>query len=382
MPEFDVFTLPVHPVAEQFPMMPEDELKALAADIAANGLKHPILVGRVQSGQWTLDDGRNRREGCRIAGVQPTIEYQEYQCEAEQVRRIWSENGQRRNMTKGVRAMVAACIFPEPEKGGRGKKALTIKEIGVNAGSLSQARTVIRYAPELVDDVKAERRSLMDAYTIAKDRRQAKNLAEESLQRLRDMAPDLADRVADGTDKLTLVAAQAMLDDCRKSTSVQAVVANDENGDVVAGVVRETPELPCQIAACNDHEVRQAVEETITKQEPQPAAQSSPVWAMVAREFIRQLSRQVIDRTREIGEELAEVKAKSSDASFSEWLQALGWSDEDARRFMEILDRLDDEDADDLGVIDLSVLNVAASFGVNQPAKAADASAPIALAAE
>ena len=39
------------------------------------------------------------------------------------VKRIWSENGPRRSMSKGAKAMVAACMFPEKEKGGRGKKA-------------------------------------------------------------------------------------------------------------------------------------------------------------------------------------------------------------------------------------------------------------------
>ena len=40
-------------------------------------------------------------------------------------------------------------MYPEPEKGGRGKKALTIKEFA--GGLLSQARTVLAHTPEIVD---------------------------------------------------------------------------------------------------------------------------------------------------------------------------------------------------------------------------------------
>ena len=78
-----------------------------------------------------------------------------------------------------------------------------------------------------------------------------------------------------------------------------------------------------------------------------------------------------------------QAKTKLSDASFSEWLQrALGWTDEDARRFIEVRDRFDNDDADELGVIDLSVLQIAASFVGNQAGEAAGAPEPGSVAGE
>jgi hypothetical protein len=56
----------IHPAAAMFPMMPEDELKATAADIAANGLQEKIVMCKGE-----VLDGRNRLRACEIAGVSP-----------------------------------------------------------------------------------------------------------------------------------------------------------------------------------------------------------------------------------------------------------------------------------------------------------------------
>ncbi len=50
-------------------------------------------------------------------------------------------------MTKGQRAMAVAKIYPDPEKGGRGKKRLG--DLKVSAERISLARTVLTYAPDL-----------------------------------------------------------------------------------------------------------------------------------------------------------------------------------------------------------------------------------------
>ena len=58
---------PVHPVADLFPRMTDEELADLAADIKANGLIHPIVVDK----DGVLIDGRNRARACEIAGIEP-----------------------------------------------------------------------------------------------------------------------------------------------------------------------------------------------------------------------------------------------------------------------------------------------------------------------
>jgi len=61
-------------------------------------------------------------------------------------------------MTKppaGQRAMIAAKLFPEPEKQGHGKKGLAAERFPmVHKGSLSLARAVLAYSLELAEAVR------------------------------------------------------------------------------------------------------------------------------------------------------------------------------------------------------------------------------------
>jgi hypothetical protein len=62
--------------------------------------------------------------------------------------------------------MAVAKLYPDPEKGGRGKKnSLEIKEFP-NAGSVSQARTVLKWLPQIADQVMAGTKPLNEAYTL------------------------------------------------------------------------------------------------------------------------------------------------------------------------------------------------------------------------
>lgn len=67
-------------------------------------------------------------------------------------------------MNKGALAMVAACMYPDPEKGGRGKNSSIMEGFsGVDMRRLSEARTVLELAPDLVEGVKRGDPSLADA---------------------------------------------------------------------------------------------------------------------------------------------------------------------------------------------------------------------------
>jgi hypothetical protein len=61
-----------------------------------------------------LVDGRNRRAACKLAGYRPEIRLLNGE---DPTAYVLSANVHRRHMTAGQRAMAAAVIYPEPEKG-------------------------------------------------------------------------------------------------------------------------------------------------------------------------------------------------------------------------------------------------------------------------
>ena len=95
-----------HEFAEIFPMMSEEALSSLAADIKANGLREPVRLfeGRIL-------DGRNRFLACRRAGVPATFE--EFRGDRDAALRfVISLNLERRHLDESQRAMAGARIKP------------------------------------------------------------------------------------------------------------------------------------------------------------------------------------------------------------------------------------------------------------------------------
>ncbi len=139
----DIHKLEVHPSADIFPMIPKEELQELADDIKANGLIHPIIIK-----DGLLIDGRNRREACRIAGIEPEVQ----ELNGQDINAyIIASNINRRHMTKGQRAMAVAKIYPDTQQGK--KTSLKINEVSVSSGYIRQARTVLKHLPDLADNV-------------------------------------------------------------------------------------------------------------------------------------------------------------------------------------------------------------------------------------
>lgn len=184
MTEYDV-----HPVADLFPMLADDELAELAEDIQQRGLLQAIVLdadGRVL-------DGRNRLAACKRAGVEPRFET--YTGDDPDGYAL-SVNVQRRSLTKSQRAMLIAKsgLFPEETTEDDGSK--------ISKAMLSKARLVLRYAPALVDVVISGADQLNRAYEFARQEKDKSEGEEAQLARLRAEDPELADKVVEG--ELTL----------------------------------------------------------------------------------------------------------------------------------------------------------------------------------
>lgn len=177
--------IPVHPVADLFPMLAEDELQELADDIKQRGLLQPIVLdsrGRVL-------DGRNRLAACDLAGVVPNFET--YDGDDPEGFAL-AVNTQRRNLTKGQRAMLIV------EAGPFNDLSADEEALKISGAYISMARTVKKYAPALVGPVISGADQLARAYEFAKTEKDKSDGAEAQLARLRREDPDLANRVVEG----------------------------------------------------------------------------------------------------------------------------------------------------------------------------------------
>lgn len=95
--------LRAHPAADLFPMLPDDELQALADDVRRSGLRQPIVTMEVDGERLVLD-GRNRYRACAMSSVEPTFIAFDGD---DPFALVVSANLHRRHMSTSQRAMVA-----------------------------------------------------------------------------------------------------------------------------------------------------------------------------------------------------------------------------------------------------------------------------------
>ena len=239
----------VHPVADLFPMMSEDELNDLAADIKANGQIHPIIITHEEADEGAeeiLIDGRNRWRACEIAGVEPRFERLNGQ---DPVAYIMSSND-RRDMTQGQRAIVAAMTnsyklyeFGAIENLGRALK--------VPRARVSEALVIVRHAPDLAEQV---RKGVTPFHAALEQARKAKAASDDNadkMARLRKEAPDLADLAGISLDE-AIKKLEARNADEAKLATIEA-----DASDLVA-LVREGRMSVSDALAASDERKRQA----------------------------------------------------------------------------------------------------------------------------
>ena len=118
----------VHPVADLFPMLPDEELADLAADIKIRGQLQPIVL----DSDGRILDGRNRFAACNLAVVEP--QFVTYDGDDPDGYAL-AVNISRRHMTKGQQALVVAKALLDSNNAGQVRAA---KSIGVSQGRIAQ----------------------------------------------------------------------------------------------------------------------------------------------------------------------------------------------------------------------------------------------------
>ena len=184
-----------HPASMIFPLMDEDELRLLADDIKANGLREDIVL----DSDGKIVDGRNRQSACLLAGVKPR--YKTLPDGVSPVAYVISENLRRRHLTKSQAAMSAAeaePLFAAEAKGRQGERTDLCQKIdtcpsesphratddagelfGVNRQYVSDAKAIMQESPGLAEKVKNKELTLQDAKRELRSERQQKQAAEK-----------------------------------------------------------------------------------------------------------------------------------------------------------------------------------------------------------
>jgi ParB-like chromosome segregation protein Spo0J len=92
----------VHPAADLFPMMSDDELDALGADMLEHGQREPIILYHGQ-----ILDGRNRYRACILKGIEPKVRSE---LPPDPYAFVATVNLHRRHLSEEQRGMIAARL--------------------------------------------------------------------------------------------------------------------------------------------------------------------------------------------------------------------------------------------------------------------------------
>jgi DNA modification methylase len=145
----------IHPFAELFPPMPDDQYQALKADIAENGQSEDIIIW-----QDKLIDGRHRLRACLELGIQPDTA--ELDDASDPYIYVISHNLHRRHLSTSQRSMVAAKLATLKKGGDRksedfkGQICTSIDEaalqLNVSPRSVKTAKQVIEHGSKAIVD--------------------------------------------------------------------------------------------------------------------------------------------------------------------------------------------------------------------------------------
>jgi ParB-like chromosome segregation protein Spo0J len=180
-----------HRFAETWPLLEGEAFDAFTANIAANGLRVPIVLY-----QSEILDGRNRYRACLDAGIEPHFEQASATNDDEALNLVESLNQHRRHLSYEERAFAAARLANarvgsnQFKKEGSSKELPSLSEMqtanqavgnyeaaklrDVSVMTVKRAKAVLAYAPELEPDIKAGKISLTAATNKVRPKRQPK----------------------------------------------------------------------------------------------------------------------------------------------------------------------------------------------------------------
>lgn len=219
-----------HPIAAIFPLMTDDGIELLAADILEHGLREPIMLfeGKVL-------DGRNRLAACIAAKVTPR--FAEFRGETvEAVALVWSVNCRRRHLNSSQIAIAEAkrvAIDAEYAARREAESKARMSEGGAQAGRgrplLDRPRQRISnpIEPVALRDERARTLGTNNSYL-------------STASRIVEARPDLAEKIEQGEMTIPKAKLELQRQEKREQLEAKAAVApKPKAGRIVCGVLPE-----------------------------------------------------------------------------------------------------------------------------------------------
>lgn len=182
-----------HRYAAVFPLLDDDKIASLAADIKANGLKSPIVLfeGKVL-------DGRNRATACNLAGITPR--YEEFKgTKQEALAHVWSLNFERRHLDPGQAA--AAAVAREKFDEEFAKEVAEMKEDAAKRPNAGRPRTGENSRQKIDANFEKDDNTHRTDHKIAEAAGTNRTYIAHA-RKLRDEDPEEFQKVLQGTKKL------------------------------------------------------------------------------------------------------------------------------------------------------------------------------------
>jgi ParB-like chromosome segregation protein Spo0J len=214
----------LHPACEWFPPLGDDELKALAHDIKANGLIEPIVTY-----DGAILDGRIRFRACELAGVKPRFTAWVAEKDVDPIAWVISKNLHRRHLSESQRAMVAARLREHFESAAKQRQREGGRIGGEGGGKLSanlREPSESKSAAKAAEALKVSPRSVEAASKVT-----------------RDGAPELVAAVVEGKAKVSAAAQVAHLPKEKQAE----IVSSGKVAEAAKGV-REAKKASAEVA--------------------------------------------------------------------------------------------------------------------------------------
>lgn len=201
---------PLHPAAELFPLLGDENLIEMAEDIRAKGLLEPVWLYDDPERGTVLLDGRNRVLACQKAGVDVATRMY---LGNDPIGFSIAQNMQRRHLTTGQKADVALRSLPLYEAEAERRKHLSpgrpkadekpgadrpdvfniggtrsaprardkaAKSAGTSGRAVARMKRITEHAPDLAEKVRAGDMALDRAERIIRDREAEQRRIEEA----------------------------------------------------------------------------------------------------------------------------------------------------------------------------------------------------------